>query len=85
MIVITKIFFFSVWKGGTGPVKDLYTIGYNPQYKLVAEKNSSIWIVLTRHITDKDDFAQNRIYIALIVYKGGKKVYLPCEFFFISS
>ena len=79
MNITSNQYVYSVWKSGSGPVKDLYNIGHNPQYRLVAEKNSSIWVVLTRHITDKDDFAQNRIYIALIVYKGGKKVYLPCE------
>ncbi|KAI1285104.1 Calpain-7 [Halotydeus destructor] len=68
----------SVWKSGTGPAKDLYNIGENPQYKLsTGPEGAPVWALLTRHITDRDDFAQNKEYIALIVYKSPDKVYMP--------
>jgi calpain-7 len=69
-----------VWRAGVGPVKDIYNIGHNPQYRLTPDSdNCSIWILLTRHITEVEDFAKNKEYIAVIVYKGGKKVYLPFD------
>ena len=67
------------WKAGLGPAKDLYYMGDNPQYSLVVKNgDSSVWILLTRHIMDRNDFAHNHEYIALIVYKNnGEKVYIP--------
>jgi len=36
--------------------------------------------LLTRHITDKSDFAENKEYIALVVYKNnGNRIYYPME------
>lgn len=73
---------FRSWNAGTGPVKDLYTIGANPQFSLdiKSEGSGSVWLLLTRHITDIDDFRENKEYITLFVYKNGKKIYYPCKF-----
>ncbi|KAF5270607.1 hypothetical protein FQA39_LY01345 [Lamprigera yunnana] len=68
------------WNAGTGPVKDMYTIGANPQFSLDVDGTTSgaVWILLTRHITDIDDFRENHEYITVLVYKGnGKRVYYP--------
>ncbi|MBN3305524.1 calpain-7 [Amia ocellicauda] len=73
----------STWDGKQGPVKDAYSLANNPQYKLEVQcpqGGAAVWVLLTRHITDKDDFAQNREFITLVVYKtDGKKVYYPSD------
>ncbi|KAL2084694.1 hypothetical protein ACEWY4_020212 [Coilia grayii] len=73
----------SSWDAKQGPVKDAYSLANNPQYKLEVQcpqGGAAVWVLLTRHITDKDDFAQNREFITLVVYKtDGKKVYYPAD------
>ncbi|XP_070293433.1 calpain-7 [Salvelinus sp. IW2-2015] len=73
----------STWDGKQGPVKDAYSLANNPQYRLEVTcpaGGTAVWVLLTRHITDKDDFAQNREFITLVVYKTeGKKVYYPAD------
>ncbi|KAJ8922897.1 hypothetical protein NQ315_001439 [Exocentrus adspersus] len=63
------------WCAGKGPVKDLYTVACNPQYSLDVGNSTSgaIWLLLTRHITEIEDFRENKEYITLYVYKNGKK------------
>ncbi|KAL3832697.1 hypothetical protein ACJMK2_024317, partial [Sinanodonta woodiana] len=70
------------WHAKEGPKKDRYNISDNPQYRLELKSSqpSAVWILLTRHITDKDDFADNREFIAVLVYDtGGKKVFYPYD------
>jgi len=60
----------------------VYNISDNPQYKLEikAPRPSAVWVLLTRHITDIQDFKENREYITVLVYDtDGKKIYYPCK------
>lgn len=46
----------SSWDGSQGPVKDVYSLANNPQYKLEVQcptGGAAVWVLLTRHITDK--------------------------------
>lgn len=68
------------WSAGQGPVKDYYNISENPQFCLDVQnaKSGAVWVLLTRHITELEDFKNNREYITLMVYKNnGKRVYYP--------
>ncbi|CBY22867.1 unnamed protein product [Oikopleura dioica] len=63
-----------------GPKKDLYSFANNPQYLLTIDSSvdTMVWLLLSRHITEKDDFAENKDFITLIVYKNnGERLYLP--------
>lgn len=74
--------YHQTWTAKEGPKKDSYSIGDNPQYRLEIKPSNSaaVWVLLTRHITDKDDFANNREFITLLVYKtNGKRIYYPSE------
>ncbi|XP_072948969.1 calpain-7-like isoform X2 [Epargyreus clarus] len=66
------------WDAGNGPVKDAYNIGENPQFTLHVQGKGAVWLLLTRHITQIDDFRDNKEYITLLVYKNqGRRVYYP--------
>ncbi|XP_032218240.1 calpain-7 [Nematostella vectensis] len=76
-----KFTYHSTWAAQEGPKKDAYNVGDNPQYRLEiidSPKPATVWILLTRHITRKDDFAENKEFITVHVYKSdGKRVYYP--------
>jgi calpain-7 len=67
------------WHQMEGPVKDSYNMERNPQFRLTVTSNSepSVWILLSRHITHIDDFADNKEYITVHVFAGGKRIYYP--------
>ena len=44
---------YSTWKAGEGPKKDNFNISNNPQYRLDIRGTGAVWVLLTRHITDK--------------------------------
>lgn len=70
------------WHSTTGPIKDAYNVGDNPQFSLtVPAGRGSIYVLLTRHITTIEDFRENKEYITLLVYnhKNGKRVYYPYD------
>ncbi|XP_076050460.1 calpain-7-like isoform X2 [Oratosquilla oratoria] len=71
------------WLKQTGPARDLYNIGENPQYKLEVRCGSggaAVWVLLTRHITEIQDFKENTEYITLVIYKNnGRRVFYPYD------
>lgn len=70
----------AAWNAGTGPSKDAYNVGDNPQYSLsLPAGRGSVYVLLSRHITSIEDFRENKEYITLLVYnhKSGKRVYYP--------
>ncbi|VDD76171.1 unnamed protein product [Mesocestoides corti] len=71
----------SQWSSSEGPKKDMYSFSNNPQYTLEVQAKSQapVWILLTRHITNKNDFAHNNEFIGVVVYKNikSRKVYHP--------
>jgi len=72
-----------LWKSGSGPAKDLINIGENPQFSLELRDcaaGGAVWILLSRHITDIQDFRNNKEYITLLVYKNnGQRVFYPFD------
>lgn len=61
------------WKAGVGPAKDMYSISANPQFSLEIKGPpgpGAVWVLLSRHITDIEDFKNNREYITVLVYKA---------------
>lgn len=76
--------YYSTWSAGVGPAKDVYNISENPQYRLEIKSSSpdgaAVWVLLTRHITEIEDFKENREYITVVVYDtDGKRVFYPYE------
>lgn len=49
------VIFYSTWAAKEGPKRDSYNISDNPQFRLEIRANqpAAVWILLTRHITDK--------------------------------
>ncbi|XP_022129624.2 calpain-7 [Pieris rapae] len=67
------------WDAGNGPVRDAYNVGENPQFSLHVQGRGAVWLLLTRHITQIEDFSNNKEYITLLVYKNGQRVYYPYD------
>ncbi|KAJ3264251.1 calpain 7 [Chytriomyces hyalinus] len=67
------------WPRESGPAIDTFTLAHNPQYGIevnAAEENSSVWLLLSKHVTTKEE---NKDYITLHVYADTncKRVYYP--------
>ncbi|RUP49175.1 hypothetical protein BC936DRAFT_143130 [Jimgerdemannia flammicorona] len=68
------------WPSNMGPKKDVYNLGYNPQFSLEVTVNdpkpAAVWLLLSKHITIKEE---NKDYITLHLYAGtnGERVFYP--------
>lgn len=63
--------YYRKWKSGDGPIKDAYNIGENPQYSLEiqsGDKDPTVWLLLTRHITDRVCNIYNISFVQLNVH-----------------
>ncbi|KAF0307862.1 Calpain-7 [Amphibalanus amphitrite] len=68
------------WLAGQGPIRDMYNIGENPQYRLEVRGPTVVWVLLSRHITEIEDFRNNKEYITVAVYRtDGSRVYYPSK------
>ncbi|KAF1798666.1 hypothetical protein V8B55DRAFT_1523513 [Mucor lusitanicus] len=70
----------SVWPEHVGPKKDVYSLGYNPQFSLRVnvpdKKPAAVWLLLSKHIMVTEE---NTDYITLHVYNNtnGERIYYP--------
>ncbi|CDS12974.1 hypothetical protein LRAMOSA05158 [Lichtheimia ramosa] len=70
----------SIWHGHIGPKKDVYNLGYNPQFSLHItvpdRKPAAVWLLLSKHVMVTEE---NTDYITLHIYDntGGQRVYYP--------
>ncbi|KJE90407.1 calpain-7 [Capsaspora owczarzaki ATCC 30864] len=70
----------SAWPS-SGPVKDLYNLEFNPQYRLEVNSPSAksvVWVLLSKHVVDKADFADNQDFITSHIFESdGGRIYYP--------
>ncbi|KAI8099416.1 uncharacterized protein BX664DRAFT_321198 [Halteromyces radiatus] len=72
----------SVWLENFGPKKDVYNLGYNPQFSLTVtvpdQKPAAVRLLLSKHIMVTEE---NTDYITLHVYNdtNGERIYYPDE------
>ncbi|ORZ25281.1 hypothetical protein BCR42DRAFT_445071 [Absidia repens] len=72
----------SVWLENVGPKRDVYNLGYNPQFSLTVtvpdKKPAAVWLLLSKHIMVTEE---NTDYITLHVYNdtNGERIYYPGE------
>ncbi|KAI8366637.1 uncharacterized protein BYT42DRAFT_504904 [Radiomyces spectabilis] len=70
----------SMWPEDLGPKKDIYNLGYNPQFHLTVtvpdKKPAAVWLLLSKHIMVTEE---NTDYITLHVYNstGKERIYYP--------
>ena len=63
-----------------GPKKDVYNLGYNPQFSLRVtvpdKKPAAVWLLLSKHVMITEE---NTDYITLHVYSNtnGQRIYYP--------
>ncbi|OAD66727.1 calpain-like protease PalB/Rim13 [Phycomyces blakesleeanus NRRL 1555(-)] len=72
----------SKWRKDIGPKKDIYNLGYNPQFRLRVnvpdKKPAAVWLLLSKHIMVTEE---NTDYITLHIYNNtnGERVFYPGE------
>ena len=74
------------WPAAVGPRKDTTTLGYDPQYHIHVKaprsngKSSAVWLLLTRHVTVKEQEEKDDMFMALHVYnEGGSRIFYPSK------
>ena len=70
------------WPSSQGPKNDQYNVGYNPQYHLTItvplpsgkrqgrKSTAAVWILLSRHIVDKNSEETVKQYMSVHVWKS---------------
>lgn len=72
------------WPENIGPKRDIYNLGYNPQFSLHVnvpdKKPAAVWLLLSKHVMVTEE---NTDYITLHIYNNtdGKRVYYPEDTF----
>lgn len=56
-----------------------YNMGENPQYAIEVNSDGKcqVWVLLSRHIVDIEDFANNREFITCHIFRGGNRIHHP--------
>ena len=70
----------ALWPVGLGPKNDSFTCGQNPQLLLTVEAGAgggSVWVLLSRHVTQKEDQMGAGDFLTLHVFRGDKRVIYP--------
>lgn len=73
----------SHWPEHLGPKKDIYNLGYNPQFSLEVtvpdKKPAAVWLLLSKHVMVTEE--ENPDYITLHIYSetDGQRIYYPSD------
>jgi len=65
------------WDASSGPIRDAYSLGGNPQFAInTSGDGGEVWLLLSKHVVEREE---NLDYMTLFLYAetGGERVYYP--------